>query len=132
VNLARIAFDGAAHLSIATGNWGCGAFGNDHILKFFQQWMAASEVCATSLLYHTFGDPRSAPLVELASSLQKMTVGELWSLVLDAAQEACRVFPPPMQKKTFLKMMTSGPGTLRATSENVQGWGEGNREVIAK
>ena len=39
---ARIAFSSST--SIATGNWGCGAFGNDHILKFCQQWMAASEV----------------------------------------------------------------------------------------
>jgi poly(ADP-ribose) glycohydrolase len=32
---ARVAFDGAS--TIATGNWGAGAFGNDHQLKFFQQ-----------------------------------------------------------------------------------------------
>jgi len=29
-------------LSIATGNWGCGAFGGDFQLKFLLQWIAAS------------------------------------------------------------------------------------------
>ena len=33
--------DVALKSSLATGNWGCGAFGNDHTLKFLQQWLAA-------------------------------------------------------------------------------------------
>ena len=38
---ARIAFDGAREL--ATGHWGCGAFGNNHDLMFLKQWLAASD-----------------------------------------------------------------------------------------
>ena len=28
---------------IATGNWGCGVFGGDSVLKFLLQWVAASD-----------------------------------------------------------------------------------------
>ena len=40
--------------SIGTGNWGCGAFGGDHELKFFQQWIAASFAGVERLDYYTF------------------------------------------------------------------------------
>ena len=39
---------------IATGNWGCGAFGGDHELKFLQQWVAASFAGIKILYYYTF------------------------------------------------------------------------------
>uniref|UniRef100_A0A183CF80 Poly(ADP-ribose) glycohydrolase n=1 Tax=Globodera pallida TaxID=36090 RepID=A0A183CF80_GLOPA len=43
---------------IATGNWGCGAFGGDLELKSLIQWMAACLVRprARPLLYYTFGN----------------------------------------------------------------------------
>lgn len=31
-------------IGIATGNWGCGAFGGDPELKAIIQWLAASQV----------------------------------------------------------------------------------------
>ena len=31
-------------IGIATGNWGCGAFGGDPELKTIIQWLAASQV----------------------------------------------------------------------------------------
>ena len=37
INKARIAFDGAHEL--ATGHWGCGAYGNNHDLMFLKQWL---------------------------------------------------------------------------------------------
>ena len=40
---------------ISTGNWGCGAFCGNYILKFFQQAMAAN-VVKKNLDYSTFGD----------------------------------------------------------------------------
>ena len=42
--------------SIATGNWGCGAFGGDHELKLLQQWIAASFAGIERLDYYTFGE----------------------------------------------------------------------------
>ena len=41
--------------TIATGNWGCGAFGGNHQLKFIQQWIAASFAGIKRLDYYTFG-----------------------------------------------------------------------------
>jgi hypothetical protein len=64
---------------------GCGAFGNDHVLKFVQQWMAASETRVQHVYYHTFADKRASQLPALAAALQGMTVCELWRLVKSAA-----------------------------------------------
>lgn len=85
MNKARVAFDGAR--TVATGNWGTGAFGNDHVLKMLQQWLAASDAGVTRLHYFTFGDRRSAPIVPLARALRGRTVGELYSAVRDAARK---------------------------------------------
>eukprot|EP00658_Telonema_sp_P-2_P039605 TRINITY_DN28307_c0_g1_i3.p1 TRINITY_DN28307_c0_g1~~TRINITY_DN28307_c0_g1_i3.p1 ORF type:complete len:285 (-),score=73.96 TRINITY_DN28307_c0_g1_i3:53-907(-) len=41
--------------AIATGHWGCGAFGGDRELKFITQWIAASLV-GRDMVYCTFGD----------------------------------------------------------------------------
>uniref|UniRef100_A0A6B2L5L4 poly(ADP-ribose) glycohydrolase n=1 Tax=Arcella intermedia TaxID=1963864 RepID=A0A6B2L5L4_9EUKA len=84
MNKARVAFQGAR--TVATGNWGCGAFGNDHVLKFLQQWLAASEAKVEMLYYHTFSDKRAAELPLLRDGLSNLTVGELWEAVLEAAK----------------------------------------------
>ena len=36
--------DNAERIGVATGNWGCGAFGGDPELKAIIQWLAASQV----------------------------------------------------------------------------------------
>lgn len=40
---------------VATGNWGCGAFGGDKRLKALLQLMVCTRVCRP-LVYYTFGD----------------------------------------------------------------------------
>lgn len=47
MNKARIAFEGAGE--VATGHWGCGAYGNHHDLMFLKQWLAASEAGARTV-----------------------------------------------------------------------------------
>ncbi|KAJ9187182.1 hypothetical protein P3X46_002667 [Hevea brasiliensis] len=42
-------------IGIATGNWGCGAFGGDPELKTIIQWLAASQALRPSIFYYTFG-----------------------------------------------------------------------------
>lgn len=37
-------WDGGDSTGVATGNWGCGAFGGDPELKAMIQWLSASEV----------------------------------------------------------------------------------------
>ena len=44
--------------TIATGNWGCGAFNGNHELKFIQQWIAASFAEVDRLDYYSFGDKK--------------------------------------------------------------------------
>jgi len=44
----------AIEKSISTGNWGCGVFGGNHVLKFIQQWIAASFAGVKRLDYYTF------------------------------------------------------------------------------
>ena len=41
-------------MAVATGNWGCGAFGGDPYLKALLQWMAAS-IAHRDVVYFTFG-----------------------------------------------------------------------------
>lgn len=40
------------NVGVATGNWGCGAFGGDVELKSIIQWLAASQVIDTFCSYH--------------------------------------------------------------------------------
>lgn len=63
--------DSLAPQPIATGNWGCGAFGGDMQLKFVIQWMASSVLRESKVIgtgvtlssddrmmyYYTFGTP---------------------------------------------------------------------------
>ena len=70
MNKARIAFDGARE--IATGHWGCGAFGNNHDLMFLKQWLAASEAGAARMHYHDFSRNQSHNIVPLTRRLQRL------------------------------------------------------------
>jgi len=65
-NKARAAFhptpdswecSSAVYQSVATGNWGCGAFGGDVEVKSVLQWLAAS-VSGRPMRYYSFGNAR--------------------------------------------------------------------------
>ncbi|NXE64163.1 PARG glycohydrolase, partial [Calcarius ornatus] len=81
------------HLSaIATGNWGCGAFGGDSRLKALIQILAAAEA-GRDIVYFTFGD------VELMQDIYSMhtflcekgqTIGDIYRLLLRYYNEQCR------------------------------------------
>ena len=79
LNKARLAFDGA--IEIATGHWGCGAFGNNHDLMFLKQWLAASEAGVRTLHYHDFDRRQSHNVVPLSRKLRHMTVRQLWAFL---------------------------------------------------
>merc|ERR1711971_373867 len=89
LNKAFVAFGGwnrgeVTLPAVATGNWGCGAFGGDPRLKLLIQLMAASEA-GRDLAYFTFGDNElmldggkvCSKLVE-----DKVTVGQLFGSVV--------------------------------------------------
>ena len=109
LNKARAAFAGAR--AVATGNWGCGAFGNDHVLKFLQQWLAASEAGVARLDYHTFGDPRGVDaMAALAAGRRGRTVGEAWAAVA-AAAGACEGPGAPARFRALMLDYAAGLGS---------------------
>ena len=57
--------------SISTGNWGCGAFGGDHELKFFQQWIAASFAGAERLDYYTYNANQMKNIIKSLDKIKK-------------------------------------------------------------
>eukprot|EP00484_Ammonia_sp_Unknown_P013105 CAMPEP_0197078180 /NCGR_PEP_ID=MMETSP1384-20130603/212988_1 /TAXON_ID=29189 /ORGANISM="Ammonia sp." /LENGTH=565 /DNA_ID=CAMNT_0042517045 /DNA_START=77 /DNA_END=1777 /DNA_ORIENTATION=- len=67
---------------ISTGNWGCGIFRGDPMLKAMLQWISATLV-GRNIAYYTFTDRRVAngELAKLVSQLRKkkVTVGQLWT-----------------------------------------------------
>lgn len=80
LNKARLGFEGAAE--VATGHWGCGAFGNNHDLMFLKQWLAASEAGATKLHYHDFArGKQSHSIFALVRRMRHLTVGQLWAIL---------------------------------------------------
>jgi len=68
---------------IATGNWGCGAFGAEVPLKCMIQLLAAT-LCHRRIRYFTFGSPSCDPLPDLLDLLQRrrVSVKELYTSVL--------------------------------------------------
>ena len=50
----------AGYRAVATGNWGCGAFGGDPQLKSMIQWIATSASGRPAMLYYSFDDARVA------------------------------------------------------------------------
>ncbi|XP_072247030.1 poly(ADP-ribose) glycohydrolase [Leuresthes tenuis] len=80
------------HLSaVATGNWGCGAFGGDTRLKALIQLMAAAEA-GRDMAYFTFGDAqlmRDVHEMHSFLTVRQVTVGQLYSLLNLYFEEVC-------------------------------------------
>ena len=57
--------------TIATGNWGCGAFGGDYELKLLQQWIAASFAGIKRLDYYTFNNKNVKYIIEMLKEIKK-------------------------------------------------------------
>ncbi|KAL5575107.1 hypothetical protein UlMin_016806 [Ulmus minor] len=73
------------NVGIATGNWGCGAFGGDPELKTIIQWLAASQALRPFISYHTFGEHKLRNLDQVSKWIlsEKWTVGDLWNMVVE-------------------------------------------------
>ncbi|KAK9106122.1 hypothetical protein Scep_022966 [Stephania cephalantha] len=72
------------NVGIATGNWGCGAFGGDPQLKAVIQWLAASQALRPFILYYSFGEEALQGLEQATRwiSSHEWTVGELWDMLM--------------------------------------------------
>ena len=63
--------EGDEEKTIATGNWGCGAFGGDYELKFLQQWISASFAGIKRLDYYTFSNKNMNNIIEISNEIKK-------------------------------------------------------------
>ncbi|XP_005412616.1 PREDICTED: poly(ADP-ribose) glycohydrolase isoform X1 [Chinchilla lanigera] len=78
--------------AVATGNWGCGAFGGDARLKALIQILAAA-AAERDVAYFTFGDSelmRDIYSMHTFLTERKLTVGEIYKLLLRYYSEECR------------------------------------------
>ncbi|XP_071071989.1 poly(ADP-ribose) glycohydrolase isoform X3 [Dasypus novemcinctus] len=78
--------------AVATGNWGCGAFGGDSRLKALIQILAAA-AAERDMVYFTFGDSelmRDIYSMHTFLTERKLTVGEVYKLLLRYYNEECR------------------------------------------
>ncbi|XP_048361497.1 poly(ADP-ribose) glycohydrolase [Sphaerodactylus townsendi] len=87
-----------SHLSaVATGNWGCGAFGGDSRLKALIQIMAAAEA-GRDVAYFTFGDAelmRDIYSMHTFLTEKGQTVGDVYRLLLRYYNEECKCCSTP-------------------------------------
>ncbi|KAL9432133.1 hypothetical protein AB3S75_027202 [Citrus x aurantiifolia] len=74
---------------IATGNWGCGAFGGDPELKAIIQWLAASQASRPFILYYTFGIDALQNLDQITQWIlsHEWTVGDLWNMMVEYSSQ---------------------------------------------
>ena len=74
--------------AIATGHWGCGAFGGDRYLKSLLQWIAASAAGRSLSYYTSLNKPEDAVFVselkKLSTAAQhaNKTCEDLWQALL--------------------------------------------------
>ena len=82
-----IKFDSEPNIekTIAKGNWGRGAFRGNHILKFFQQWVAATYAGIQRLDYYTFGDKEMKVVVQNLEMIKNKfkTSNDLYNYIVE-------------------------------------------------
>ncbi|CAH2059872.1 unnamed protein product [Thlaspi arvense] len=85
----RLCIDHEEKIGVATGNWGCGVFGGDPELKIMLQWLAISQARRPFMSYYTFGLQalRNVNQVMEKVASQKLTVGDLWSKLVEYSSE---------------------------------------------
>ncbi|XP_038711259.1 poly(ADP-ribose) glycohydrolase 1-like isoform X1 [Tripterygium wilfordii] len=76
-------------IGIATGNWGCGAFGGDPELKAMTQWLGASQASRPSISYYTFGIEALQHLDQVTQWIlsHEWTVGDLWNMLVEYSSQ---------------------------------------------
>jgi len=69
---------------IATGHWGCGAFGGNHQRKAIIQLMAAAEA-EVDIQYSTYGTKHTNGIIEFYNTMveKNITVGQLYLVLLN-------------------------------------------------
>ncbi|XP_057450173.1 poly(ADP-ribose) glycohydrolase 1-like isoform X2 [Lotus japonicus] len=73
------------NIGVATGNWGCGAFGGDPEVKTIIQWLAASQALRPFIAYYTFRLEALHNIDKVAHWIlsHRWTVGDLWNMLTE-------------------------------------------------
>ena len=87
--------------TIATGNWGCGAFGGDFELKFLQQWLAASYAGVEKLYYYTFGRTEMSDVIKYWEKIRLFSPKILYDRLINADLIKGQVLEIILDNKTF-------------------------------
>ncbi|CAN9499769.1 unnamed protein product [Ophioblennius macclurei] len=112
--------------AVATGNWGCGAFGGDTRLKVLIQLMAAAEA-GRDVAYFTFGDAqlmRDVHKMHTFLTERKVRVGRIYTLLnqyFDVVCKNCRTTRPDTSLYSFIYERVSSPAPadpLSATKDS--------------
>ncbi|XP_031733657.1 poly(ADP-ribose) glycohydrolase [Anarrhichthys ocellatus] len=105
--------------AVATGNWGCGAFGGDTRLKALIQLMAAAEA-GRDVAYFTFGDAqlmRDVHEIHTFLTERQVTVGRLYYLLNQYSSlmcKNCRTTRPDVSLYGFIYKRVSSPAAADA------------------
>jgi len=117
LNKAFVAFQNRQVTSlqaVATGNWGCGAFGGDPRLKLLLQLMAAAET-GRDVVYFTFGD---SSLVRDGGDMynflqrEKVSVGELYRIIRSFGTAGRQLEGKELFKFIFEQVKSNGGNDL--------------------
>jgi len=110
---------------VATGNWGCGAFGGCAELKALLQWASASQ-CGRRLRYFPFDLDIGDELTELTSQAMAkgVTVGKLLSLVWALQKDSTDEEPTDAEERTvdLPTSETKRPKRLDEPEARLQSW----------
>ncbi|CAH8347948.1 unnamed protein product [Eruca vesicaria subsp. sativa] len=79
-------------VGVATGNWGCGAYGGDPEIKSFLQWLAVSQSRRPFMSYYTFGFEALHNLNQVTELVisKGWTVGDVWKKLVEYSNQRLR------------------------------------------
>ncbi|XP_030630735.1 poly(ADP-ribose) glycohydrolase [Chanos chanos] len=118
---ARPGVDSQYLAAVATGNWGCGAFGGDVELKALLQILAAAEA-GRDVAYFTFGDRvLMGKIHEIHSLLTQrgLTVGKIYKLLEQYYDSVCKDYFGHRPSITLYAFLHQRLGCLQARKQDV-------------
>ncbi|CAA7027327.1 unnamed protein product [Microthlaspi erraticum] len=76
-------------VGVATGNWGCGAYGGDPEIKSLLQWIAVSQARRPFMSYYTFGFEAVHNLNQVTELVvsKGWSVGDLWKKLVEYSNQ---------------------------------------------
>ncbi|CAB3369765.1 Hypothetical predicted protein [Cloeon dipterum] len=114
-----------AQMNIATGNWGCGAFGGDIELKMCIQWLAAT-YAGKELYYFGYSDKLLCKAYDdLLSSFNFLTLGEVYKQIVSLCDMKSKYYPNHsiveiLNEIRRAQQMASAQNTYQANSSQLE------------